>query len=181
MFWVCICTLRYLACNARVPYCHLWPARLHEIFPLYLINGTIFKKKKRLLNIKSVFFFFRTLVINISHSKKNWARHDQNCTLTFMQIIPNSCPKLMKLKFSRKIIEEYSNAKFYENLFNESRVPCGMTHTHRRTDMTKLVVAFRNFAYASKIRTTQAEIYASFLSLATTLHRVHMVHLSPDV
>jgi len=36
----------------------------------------------------------------------------------------------MKLKFSRKIIEKYSNIKFYENLFNWSRVvPCGMTHT----------------------------------------------------
>jgi hypothetical protein len=36
----------------------------------------------------------------------------------------------MKLKFSRKIIEKYSNIKFYENLFNGSRVvPRGMSHT----------------------------------------------------
>ena len=26
---------------------HLWPARLHHIFPHYLINGTIFGKKKK--------------------------------------------------------------------------------------------------------------------------------------
>jgi hypothetical protein len=35
-------SLRYPACNARAPYCHLWPAPLYNIFPHYLINGTIF-------------------------------------------------------------------------------------------------------------------------------------------
>jgi len=36
----------------------------------------------------------------------------------------------MKLEFSRKIIEKYSNVKFNENLFHGSRaVPCRMTHT----------------------------------------------------
>ena len=44
--WVCVCSLRYPACNAHAPYCHLWPAPLYNIFPHYLINGTIFEKKK---------------------------------------------------------------------------------------------------------------------------------------
>ena len=35
--------------------CHLWPARLCNIFPYYLINGKIFENK--LLNIKCVFWF----------------------------------------------------------------------------------------------------------------------------
>jgi len=42
---MCVCGLRYLACNVHVPYCHLWPVQLYSIFPHYLINGTIFKKK----------------------------------------------------------------------------------------------------------------------------------------
>jgi hypothetical protein len=42
MFWVCVCSLRYPACNAHAPYCHLWPVRLYLFFPHYLINGTIF-------------------------------------------------------------------------------------------------------------------------------------------
>ena len=42
---VCVCTLRYPACNAHAPYCHLWPAPLYSIFPHYLINGTIFGKE----------------------------------------------------------------------------------------------------------------------------------------
>jgi hypothetical protein len=52
----------------------------------------------------------------------------------------------MKLEFSRQIFEKYSNIKFRENPFSGNRVvPCG------RTDMTKVIVAFRNFAKAAKI------------------------------
>jgi len=28
IFWLCIHSLRYPACNAHAPYCHLWPVRL---------------------------------------------------------------------------------------------------------------------------------------------------------
>ena len=49
----------------------------------------------------------------------------------------------MKLEFSGQIFETYSNTKFHENPSSGSRVlPCG------RADMTKLTVAFRNFANA---------------------------------
>src|SRR5215510_9136687 len=29
-----VCSLRYPACNAHAPYCHMWPIRLYIIFPL---------------------------------------------------------------------------------------------------------------------------------------------------
>ena len=51
---VCICGLTHPACNARVPYCHLWPAWLFNIFPYFLIHGMIFEKKK-LLDVNYVF------------------------------------------------------------------------------------------------------------------------------
>jgi len=55
----------------------------------------------------------------------------------------------MKLEFSRQIFEKSSNIKFHENLSSGSRVvPCG--RTDRRTDMAKLIVAFRNFAKAPR-------------------------------
>jgi len=58
----------------------------------------------------------------------------------------------MKLQFSRKIFEKYSHIKFYENPTSESRfVPRG--HRDGRTDMTKLIVAFRNFANTPKSET----------------------------
>jgi hypothetical protein len=47
----------------------------------------------------------------------------------------------MKLEFSRQIFDKYLNIKFHENPSSGSRViPFG------RTDMTKLIAAFRNFA-----------------------------------
>jgi hypothetical protein len=51
----------------------------------------------------------------------------------------------MKFEFSRQIFEKVSNIKFNQNPFSGSRVvPCG------QMDMTKLIVAFRNFANAPR-------------------------------
>jgi len=53
----------------------------------------------------------------------------------------------MKLEYSREIFQKYSNIRFYKNPSGGSRVvPCGQTD--RLTDMTKLIVAFCNFANA---------------------------------
>jgi hypothetical protein len=55
----------------------------------------------------------------------------------------------MKLKFSRQIFEKYSTVEFHENPFTGSRVvPCG--RTDGQADMTKLIMAFRNFVNAPK-------------------------------
>ena len=43
---MCVCNLRYPACNAHVPYFHLRPVQLYNIFGHYLINSTIFGGKK---------------------------------------------------------------------------------------------------------------------------------------
>ena len=66
-----ICSLRYPACRAHAPCCHLWPSLLYNIFAQYLINGTISNQKKKLLNTKEcVLISSTTFVRNISHSKK---------------------------------------------------------------------------------------------------------------
>ena len=53
IFWVCVCSL-YPVCKAHALYCHLWPVRLHNIFPHYLINGAILDKM--LLKTKCMFW-----------------------------------------------------------------------------------------------------------------------------
>ena len=55
----------------------------------------------------------------------------------------------MKLEFSRRIFEKYSNIKFHKNSCSGSRVvPCG--RPDGQTNMTKPIVASRNFANAPK-------------------------------
>jgi len=41
-----VSSLSYPARNSHAPYCYLWPVRLYNIFPHYLIERTIFEKKK---------------------------------------------------------------------------------------------------------------------------------------
>ena len=63
----------------------------------------------------------------------------------------------MKPEFSRPTFEKYTNIKFNENRSSGTPVvPCERTdreagrQADRQTDMTKLIVAFRNFANAPK-------------------------------
>jgi hypothetical protein len=41
----CVYSFMYPACNAHSPYCNLWLVRLCLIYPHYLINATILRKK----------------------------------------------------------------------------------------------------------------------------------------
>jgi len=82
ILWVCVCSLKYPVCNAREPYCHLWPAPFYEISPHYLINGNIFEKK--VVENKMCFDFLYNFVRNISHSRKNSVRYGQKSTKVFM-------------------------------------------------------------------------------------------------
>jgi hypothetical protein len=205
---VWVCSLRYPACNAHASYCHLCPAPLYNIFSHYLINGTIFEKKK-LLNVKRPFWFPLQLYL-ISHPNTDWARYDYSSISFLTQIrierdmttalshfspkyglseiwlqlylisrlntdwarydyssisfliqiriernmiinvywsscnVPLSLVRLLiQFDFSRKIFQKYTNTKFHENPFSGSRdVSSG------RSDTTKLIVAFWNFANA---------------------------------
>ena len=62
---VCVCVALGIqhAVRSAVLYFHLWAVRLHNIFPRYLINSTIFGKK--LWNIKCVFLFSLQLLCEI--------------------------------------------------------------------------------------------------------------------
>jgi hypothetical protein len=73
----------------------------------------------------------------------------KKCILVFMQSTIYYCATLMKLEFSQQIFERSSNIKFYENPSSGNRLfLCG--RTGGRTDMTNVIVAFRNFANAPK-------------------------------
>ena len=136
---VCVCVdlvIKHTECMRRILFGHLWPRWLDHIFPHYLINGTVSGKQVTelkmcldfLYNCVSNFFILRRIVINVQ---------------TFSYKAPVTCHILMKLEFLRQIFERYSDTKFNKNAPSGNRVvPCGWT------DMTKLIVTFRNFASA---------------------------------
>jgi hypothetical protein len=112
----------------------------------YLKNCIIFEK--RVIEHKMcVLRFSTTFIWNISHSKKKLA----------IYYVPGKMYTGIHVKCSlflsdfnetelyQQILEKSSNIKFHENPSSRSRAAaCG------RTDMTKLIVAFRNFANAPK-------------------------------
>ena len=60
-----------------------------------------------------------------------------------MQSTRYLCQILIKFEFSLQMFEKFLNLQFCENPFSDSLVvPCG------RTDLTKPIAAFRNFANA---------------------------------
>ena len=85
-----------------------------------------------------VFIFSTRFLWHISHSKNKCARYDKKCLMVFIPSTRHSYPILIKLEFSGQFFEVYSNTKFHENPSSGRRaVSCG------RTDMTKIIVAFR--------------------------------------
>ena len=137
---VCICSLRYSACNAHAPRCLMWPAPHCSILPHYLIKGTILEKK--IIDHKMcVLIFSTTFAWNISHSKKKSTRYDRKIYIGLHVKYP-----LFLLDFNENLIsstnfEKSFNAKFHENPWNGNHVvPYG------KTGMTKLILGFRIFA-----------------------------------
>jgi hypothetical protein len=121
--------------------------RLYNIFPRYLINGTIFWKK--LLDIKCVLSFSTTFSETFLILRRNEGDMIKNVYWSLCKSTHYSCPILMKVEFSGQIFEKYSNFKYHEHPSITSWV-FAWGRTNRWTDITKLVVAFRNSAKKPK-------------------------------
>jgi len=76
----------------------------------------------------------------------------------------------MELEFSREIFEKYSNIIFHEKSI-ELEPSCSM-QTGGRTDMTKLIVAFRNFTKAPNNNLFGLSGYLSI----TRSHNLYLKH-----
>jgi hypothetical protein len=145
---------------------HLWPFDLHYICWHYLINGAIFGKKS--LNIKCVFLFYLQLLSEafliltriqrdiITNVKTSWRR---------VPLFLSNFNEIWIL--SRQIFEKVLNIKFYQNPSSGSQVVA-----RGETDMSRLTVAFRNFANAPK---NALRIYKTFCALKAATHCVHVL------
>ena len=110
-----------------------------------------------------------TFVWDISRSMKNWARYDQKCILEFRESTRYSCLILMKLEFSQQFFEK----KILKYQFSWKSVR--WEQTDGRTDMTKLIVAFRNFANAPKIVSIYTHIYINSFTHNTSFYQFKLI------
>ena len=146
IFWVCVCSLSYPPCNAHALNSHLWPVWLYHIFPHYL-TWNYFRKEVIVLEMCTL-IFSTTCVCNISHSKKNWARYDQKCTLVFIKVPVILVRHYWELNDLDRF-SKYTQIKFHENPSCGSRdVPCG--RANRLNGKHYEAVTSRNFANAPK-------------------------------
>ena len=128
----------------------LWPAPLYNIFPNYLINGTIFEKK--LLNTKCVFWFSLQLFSETFLILRRTER----------DIIKNVYRALCKVSV---IVVHFNETWIFSTDFQKKYPICQISwksvqsepscsvRTDGRTDMTKLKVPFFNFANSPKNET----------------------------
>ena len=138
-----MCSLSYPSCKK--------PVRFYNIFPLYLLTDTIFGEKK-LLNIKCVFWLSLQLlsVTFLTLRRIQWD------TITNVHMSSRKVPViLVPFKRNWNFLNTFARKKkaWISNVIKNPSsgswvVPCGQTYG--RTDMTKLIVAFHNFANAPK-------------------------------
>ena len=118
-------------------------------YPCYLINDTTFGGGGDYWTWMCFDFLYKFCLKHFSFyeelSKIRSQMHTgwSSCTGSVILV------RFKKNEISWQISEKYSNIKFHENPPSGSRVvPCG--RTDRQTDMTKLIVTFRNYTNAPK-------------------------------
>jgi hypothetical protein len=86
IFWMCVCNLMYLAWKSACPMLSSVPCLSLQDFFLNTLSHKRQGFRKKVIEHKMfVSICSTTFVWNVSHSKKNWSRYDQKCTLVFKQ------------------------------------------------------------------------------------------------
>jgi len=136
---VCVFSFKCPACNAHVPYCHLWSVWLYITFSHYLIMGTIFEEK----NIQQemcvrILQYFSEIFLVIKRIEQGTIKNEHRSSCY-------SCPISMKLNFLTRFSIITKIPISWKSFQWE---PCCSMRkdgsTDEQTDMTTLMVAFRN-------------------------------------
>ena len=147
---VCVCNLRDPACDAHALYYHQWPARLYNILPHYLTDCTISGKKK-FLNTKRVFWF----CTNFSEIFGILRRTERDIIIVYVGL------HVKYPLFFSGFNDTWTYSTYFRKIF-KYQVPLKPTYwgpsssvrrdrrTDRKTGITNLIVASRNFAKAPK-------------------------------
>ena len=80
IFWVWVCSLNYLSCNAHAPYCHLWP-----VWFSYTLRHKWQDFRRKVIEQKMCrFICSKTSIWNICHSERYLAKYHHKCTYGFI-------------------------------------------------------------------------------------------------
>ena len=103
IFWVCVCSLRFPACNTHAPYCHLWLIRIFGTGTClhYPINGTIVGGGGETLNIKCAFWLCQQILSTTFLILKRTERDIKNIDRPFLWSTHYSCQVSMRVDLPR--------------------------------------------------------------------------------
>jgi hypothetical protein len=107
---VCVCSLSYPACSGHALYRHLWPVRLYSILSHKRHD---FRGKKFIEHKTCVLIFSVTLSGTFLILRRNKRDAMKNIYWSSYKVPPFSFQILMKVEFSRQILEKYSSFKFH--------------------------------------------------------------------
>jgi hypothetical protein len=165
MFWVWVCNRRYPACNDNVAYCHLRPVRLYSIFTHYLVNGTIFEKKKRYLTLNVYFDFPYKVCVKYFWFWEDLREIRSKCTLNFVWSARYSWQILMKIIFSGQIFVGTAYNRFYKILSNGCWVvPYGRTDRQTRRSQWLVFAILR-----TRLKTNQFMLYKEIVTACSEI------------
>ena len=102
-----------------------------------------------------ILIFSTTIVSNIYHSTKNGAIYDKTSYIGLQCKAPIIIFWFQWLNF----LDRFSMKTEISNFMKIRPVGAEIFHAERRTDMTKLIVAFRNFGNAPKIKPNARDRY----------------------
>jgi len=109
-----------------------------------------------------ILIFSTTFVRNISNFKKNWERYDKKNSIGLSVEYPSFLSNCNEIWFFPTVFRKISKHQisWKSVLWKPSGSMRTDGRTDGRTDITKLIVAFRNFANASKKRQNKVkEVY----------------------
>ena len=150
IFWLCVCSLNYPACNVYVPYLLISVSSLAQSY-FSTVSHKWHDFGRKLLNTKCVFWFSVQLLSKTFHILR---RIEQD--IIIMCIGHNIKYQLFLSDFNQTwiFLTDFKKILKYQISWKSIlwELSCSMW-TDGQTDMTKLRVTFHNFLYVLKVVT----------------------------